>query len=311
MSFDPRRAALLARSAGCSWTGAISHVESTPSTQDLARQAASAGAPEGTTFVADAQTRGRGRQGRPWVAPPGSALLASVLLRPSLAAAQLPPLALVAGLALHDALAPWVDGDLLRIKWPNDLTLLDRKVAGILVEATLRGPCPETVVVGFGVNLLDAPLPPEIAARATSLQRHAAPGVALDRSAALGRILAALQRRIEAYTRGGLAPLLEALRAADGTAGRHVLWREQPAVACGIDEEGCLLLRTPGGLVAASAGEVIFVGGQTSLTMLRAGVGSSMAGCSTRDRDDAAPKRDEPSASAFRAEPGGHDRGSP
>lgn len=280
MSFDPDEAARRARAGGCSWGGAIHHVEDTPSTQDLARKAAADGAPEGTTFVADEQSRGRGRQGRPWVAPRGSALLASVLLRPALTAAQLPPLALVVGLALHDALAPSVQDALLRIKWPNDLTLLDRKVAGVLVEASLRGERPESVIVGFGINLTAASLPPEIEARATCLQRHAAPGSTPGREEALGAILAALQRRVLAYTRHGLGPLLGPLRAADGTAGRHVLWQEQPAVARGIGEDGRLLLETPSGLVAASAGEVLFVGGGTSLTVLPAEVGSSKARCS-------------------------------
>ncbi|MCS6898180.1 MAG: biotin--[acetyl-CoA-carboxylase] ligase [Myxococcales bacterium] len=264
MSFDPQKATCLARAAGCSWPGTVHHITSTSSTQDLARQAASSGAPEGTTFVADSQTQGRGRQGRSWVAPPGSALLASVLLRPPLLAAQLPPLSLVTGLALYDTLAPWVAGAVLRIKWPNDLILQDRKLAGILVEASLRGSHLESIVIGFGINLRDAPLPPEIAHQATSLQRHAIVGAPLDRTVLLGQILASLQQRIDTYVRHGLAPMLGALRTADGAAGRKVLWQGQSTVACGIDEEGRLLLRAPGGMIAASAGEVTFVTEQTS-----------------------------------------------
>lgn len=259
MSFDAALALRHARGAGYTWSGEIVHEEQTPSTQDLAKKAASEGAPQGTVFVADEQTRGRGRQGRPWVAPRGSALLASVLVRPAITAIQLPPLALVVGLALHDALSPEVPEGELRIKWPNDLLLQDRKVAGILVEASIRGDRPESVIIGFGVNLSEAALPPEIEARATSLQRH---GFALSREETLGRILAAIERRTTQYARAGLGPLLTPLRAADGTVGRRVRWQEQEATVHGIGEDGRLLLDTDQGRIAAAAGEVLFLAGE-------------------------------------------------
>lgn len=240
------------------WSGEVHHHERTTSTQDLARQAAAAGAPAGTAFVADEQTQGRGRQGRAWIAPPGSALLASVVLRPRVTAAQLPPLSLVVGLALHDALSPLVTAGALRLKWPNDLTLDGRKLAGVLIESSLRGDRPEAVVSGFGVNIWPSALPPEIAARAACLADHARPGVELSREVVLADALASIARRLAGFERAGLASVLDELRAADATAGRRVIWQEQSALACGIDDQGRLLLDTPGGRVAASAGEVIF-----------------------------------------------------
>lgn len=260
MSFDASAVALRMAALGCPWRAVVGHVEQATSTQDLTRQAASAGAPEGTVFVADEQSQGRGRQGRAWVAPAGSALLASVLLRPAVAAGQLPPLALVVGLALHDALAPRLPPGALGLKWPNDLLIGQKKLVGVLVESSLRGDRTEAVVAGFGVNLLPAALPPEVASRAACLADHALPGAALSREAVLADALAAIQRRVAVFARQGLGPLLADLRAADATAGRRVRWQDRPAVARGIDDQGFLLLETSSGLVAAAAGEVTFEG---------------------------------------------------
>lgn len=254
---NPERVLATLAAHGSRWRGPVVHLATTASTQDVVRQAAAAGAPEGHVAVADEQTHGRGRQGRAWVAPVGSALLASVLLRPAVAASQLPPLALVVGLALHDALAPLVPPGRLRLKWPNDLLLDGRKLAGVLVEASLRGDRPEAVVAGFGINLTPAALPPDVAARAACLAE--ATGSTPERDDILARALVALDRRLATFVRSGLAPLLPDLRSADATHGRRVRWGDHEATAQGIDDEGRLLLDTPTGPVAAVAGEVVFL----------------------------------------------------
>lgn len=259
MTFAAATVQLRLAALGCPWRAAVHHVDVTASTQDLARAAAAERAPEGTTFVADEQTHGRGRQGRSWVAPRGSALLTSVLLRPALRPPQLPPLALVVGLALHDALAPRLTPGALLLKWPNDLTLHRRKVGGVLVEASMRGERVESVVVGFGLNLTAASLPPAIASAADCLQAHALPGADLSREDVLASSLAAIERRTTQLVRQGLGALLSELRAADGTAGRSVRWQEQQGVARGIDDEGRLRIETDTGTVAAAAGEVVFL----------------------------------------------------
>ena len=115
------------------------HLRSTSSTNDRARELAAAGAPHGTLVTAGMQTAGRGRQGRTWTAPPGTALLASLVLR---ASDGLLPLR--AGLAVAD-----VAGDEARVKWPNDVLVAGRKVAGILAEAR---PQEGWTVLGIGVN---------------------------------------------------------------------------------------------------------------------------------------------------------------
>ena len=136
------------------------------STNRYLLECAAAGAGEGMVAVADEQTAGRGRLGRTWVAPPGSALLVSVLLRPQLAPERVHLLTLASALALIDAL-PGTDA---RLKWPNDVVVDDRKLAGILAEANGRG----AIVVGMGVNVRSDGLAPEVRgmAAACDVDRH-------------------------------------------------------------------------------------------------------------------------------------------
>ena len=253
---DPLRIAALLQARGSGWGGPARWVASTASTQDDARQAAAQGVPEGAVFVADEQTRGRGRQGRSWITPPGAALLASVVLRPGLDAPRLPPLALVVGLAVRDAAARRVPGVLVSIKWPNDLLIEGRKLAGVLVEASIRGDRVEAAIAGFGVNLREAALPPEIAARATCLEHHGATD--LDAPSLLVDILVALESRLRLFVRSGLGPLLPELRAFDGARGRLVRGIEGVGIASGIADDGRLLVALPQGTVAVAAGEVSF-----------------------------------------------------
>ena len=127
-------------------------------------------------IAADAQTAGRGRLGRSWHSPPGDNLYLSLLLRPSRAPAEIPPLTLLAGAAVADAVAAL--GLSPRLKWPNDVQLVDRaldggarrrKLAGILTEMVTAGAAVEHVVVGIGINVNGTDFPPDIADRATSV----------------------------------------------------------------------------------------------------------------------------------------------
>jgi BirA family transcriptional regulator, biotin operon repressor / biotin---[acetyl-CoA-carboxylase] ligase len=131
---------------------------------------AAAGAPEWTVLVAGHQTEGRGRLGRSWVAPPGTSLIVSVLLRPRLDPATAPMLTLAAGLALAEACRSATGLD-VGCKWPNDLVVGDRKLAGILAEASVEGGRLEHVVVGAGLNVLQRreDFPAELQGSATSV----------------------------------------------------------------------------------------------------------------------------------------------
>ena len=182
-----------------------SHAE-VGSTNDLLRERANAGEPEGLVVRADVQTRGRGRFGRDWSSPRGN-LYASILLRPACTLAEAATLSLVVSLAVAEALDPVVgEPSRLRLKWPNDVLLDGRKLAGILLEGADDGRgAVAWIVVGCGLNL--AWRPPELD-QAVSLVE--ATGRALEPTAFLERLVPVLTSRLEAWRRHGFAGLREA-----------------------------------------------------------------------------------------------------
>jgi BirA family transcriptional regulator, biotin operon repressor / biotin---[acetyl-CoA-carboxylase] ligase len=213
------------------------HLRETDSTNDRARELATAGAPHGALVTAAAQSAGRGRQGRTWSAPPGHALLMSVVLRE-----PHPLLPLAAAVAVAAAA-----GDDARIKWPNDVLVEDRKVAGILAEGR---PQEGWAVLGIGVNVAVRvrDLPAELHATAGTLGRGPA-----DVEPFLTSLLAELERAL------ALAPerMLESWRSRDALLGRPVRWSGGEGTAAGIDGEGRLVVELAGGgRTALDAGEV-------------------------------------------------------
>jgi BirA family biotin operon repressor/biotin-[acetyl-CoA-carboxylase] ligase len=221
------------------------HHRLTDSTNQRAKELADAGAPHGTLVTADEQTAGRGRQGRSWVAPPGSAVLISVIVRDLDEPGALLPLA--AALAVADA-AEACAPVRCAIKWPNDVWIERRKLSGILVEGR---PAAGWAVVGIGLNVLTAEdeFPEELRATATSL--HAAGGDATV-SATLETLLGALHRWLTAEP----AEILAAYRERDALLGERIKWADGEGVAAGIDDSGSLLVDTDSGRVALGAGEV-------------------------------------------------------
>lgn len=211
----------------------------TGSTNDDALAAARAGAPHGSVFVADEQTAGRGRRGHTWHAARGESLLFSVLLRPSLELSRTSALTLAVGLALRDAVAPLIATS-PELKWPNDLLVLGKKLAGILVESQLQGQRLESVVVGVGLNVATRDFPAEIAATATSLALLGA--TRLSREALLFDVLEAISARVSAYEATGVAGILSELNAADALRGRRVRVDGVTGFARGLDEQGRLLI---------------------------------------------------------------------
>jgi BirA family transcriptional regulator, biotin operon repressor / biotin---[acetyl-CoA-carboxylase] ligase len=208
------------------------HWRRTDSTNERARALAAGGAPHGTLVTAHEQTAGRGRQGREWIAPPGAALLMSVVMREL---SELLPLA--AALAVCDALA--LDA---AIKWPNDVQVDGEKLAGILVEGR---PQEGWAVLGIGLNVSAAP--PGVGA--TSL---AARGVDTSVDELLGALVPALDRRLSEDA----STVLGAWRERDALRGKQVRWREGSGTAAGIDDSGALLVETEAGRVTLDAGEV-------------------------------------------------------
>jgi BirA family biotin operon repressor/biotin-[acetyl-CoA-carboxylase] ligase len=213
------------------------HLRETTSTNEVARGLAAAGAPHGTLVTAAHQTAGRGRQGRTWTAPAGQTLLLSLVLRDAD-----PLLPLRAGLAVAD-----LAGAAARVKWPNDVLLEGRKVAGVLVEGR---PQEGWTVVGIGVNVaLDlAAMPEELRATAGSLGRPVH-----ELGLALGELLGHLERRLGEPA----GEAVGALRERDALLGRAVSWAGGSGTGAGIDERGCLRVRLVDGRhVLLDAGEV-------------------------------------------------------
>lgn len=220
------------------------------STNDEAHRAAKAGAPHGATWLAEQQTAGRGRRGRIWLSAPGESLLFSTLLRLRCAPTQLPRIALVAGLAVRDAAARAAPNATISIKWPNDVVAGDRKLAGILAEASTVGSRVEAVVVGIGINVHTRSFPREIADRATSVALLGGGGAPPDRAELFADVLASLDRDLHVVAERGLGLLQARLEAADVLRGRRVRCEGgTEGVAAGIDDEGRLLVEDDRGHV--------------------------------------------------------------
>lgn len=238
------------------------HYDEIGSTNDEALSAARDGAAHGSLFVAEAQSAGRGRRGRSWSSRPGEDLLVSVLLRPNLAPTTASRLTLAVGLALRDGVARWL-AEAPRIKWPNDVLVAQRKLAGILVESQLSGGRLECVVVGVGLNVLSTEFDPELAHSATSLAlcTAAADAPPLGREQVLAAVLVQLERRLLSFELGGLDPMLDELRAHDALLGKQVAIEGTQGIARGIDQGGALVIElSDGQLVRRENGTVTLIG---------------------------------------------------
>jgi len=236
--------------------------DSLGSTNDEALSLAAKGAPEGTLVAADRQTAGRGRLGRPWTSPPSVGLYASLLLRPPLGRGELTLLPLLAGVAVAEAIQQTADCEAL-LKWPNDVLIGGRKVAGILVEAEMSEDSRAVVVAGLGVNVSTAAgdLPPRVLYPATSLLIET--GRRIDRETLLDVWRTRFAAAYRQWLSGDATPLLDRWKALHAMQGRTIMVAGADGVTVegigeGIDEQGALLLRTAAGtLTRVVAGDVL------------------------------------------------------
>ena len=243
----------------------VIYYETVGSTNDIAKQLAEAGEPEGTVVIADEQTAGRGRMARTWIAPARSSILMSLILRPPLAPPQLARATMAVALGACDAIRSETHLDAM-LKWPNDILLNDNprkdrgagKCAGILAEANILGDQIEYVIVGLGVNVnFSAKSVDGIPLEATTIADE------LGRSFPRIQLVQAILRAVESYylrlKRGDnlhgewaarLATLHQSVRA-------QTPWGEEIGVAEDVDENGALLLRRADGTtVRLIAGDV-------------------------------------------------------
>ena len=206
--------------------------------------------PEGAIATTDHQTAGRGRLGRRWIEAPGTSVIVSVLLRPP-ADRRAPELSLVAAVAVALALDDATGRTSAQIKWPNDLLVEGRKVAGILAE--MRG---VAVVLGIGINVNQTAdeLPEDTKVEAASLR--SLDGVVRDRESVLGALLRHLERLYAEWRVSGLESLHPELDERDYLRGRRLRAGETAGVAAGIDQHGRLRIETPTGPVLVESGEI-------------------------------------------------------
>ena len=217
------------------------------STNDEARQLARQRAPEGTLVVAETQRAGRGRRGRTWHSPRGTGLWCSLLAYPH---PQTPlgfitllfGVAIVRAIRLHCSVCA-------TLKWPNDILLDGRKLAGILCELHVAADGPPALVAGFGINVNQADFPPELQSSATSIYLHT--GYKVQRSALLKRILREIEQDYLCAAAGGEDLILDQARKFSSTLGRSVRVktddREIRGCAADLDPSGALILTEEGG----------------------------------------------------------------
>lgn len=222
------------------------HFRVCESTNDLAKQKAEAGAPHGLTITADAQTAGRGRQGRSWVAPPRSSLLMSILARPVTDHHKLAPLA--AALAVAETAEALADRP-AKIKWPNDVWIEGLKVSGILVEARPDHNADRSwliVGIGFNTSVKLEDMPEELQQTATTL------GLPMGTDA-----LTPLVARLDHWLGSDAVDVVGAWRERDALHGRGISWADGAGTAAGVDEQGNLVVELADGTTTTlTAGEV-------------------------------------------------------
>jgi BirA family biotin operon repressor/biotin-[acetyl-CoA-carboxylase] ligase len=229
--------------------------EALSSTMDEAARAAECGAPEGCVVIAERQTAGRGRRGRAWSSPAGAGLYFTYLARPARHASLV---TLAAGVAVREGVER-ATGAPTHLKWPNDVMVGQRKLAGVLAEGVGVGTPAATVTIGVGVNLRPAAYPPDVAARATNLEAEL--GRPIGAAVVLVEILEHLADRLRVLDDNRPGDILQAWRLASPWAvGTRVTWsdaaRARAGVTAGIDDSGALLVQTASGIERVIAGEL-------------------------------------------------------
>jgi len=242
-AFDAPRFEQLAAARNLTLGRSVVYYPTIASTSDVAMRLCAEGAPHGQLVIADHQTRGRGRHGNVWLSPgPCENLLFSLVLRLEHVQEAPSNFTLALGLAMRDALQPWLDDDVC-IKWVNDILVQDKKLAGILVECQSSSNHHSALVAGIGLNVNMVHLPLPIRSLATSLALLDCP--VLDRELILADILKSIENRVAVWQTQGLEAMVNELSRCDALYGRQVTIEGVKGQAMGIDATGALLLKTP------------------------------------------------------------------
>jgi len=222
----------------------------TDSTNLRAEHIANEGAPEGTVVIAETQSQGRGRRGRRWFSPPGEGIYVSIILRPRVSPHEAPKLTVMASVAVADTLLSMMPLD-VAIKWPNDILINTKKVAGILTEISAEMDRVHYVIIGIGVNV-NTPydvFPPDIRDTATSIFMET--GNACPRVKFLRSFLEVLESYYETFKREGFDPVMHRWKELTNVIGKQItvdlIDHAYTGVVLDIDDDGFLLLMDSGG----------------------------------------------------------------
>jgi len=239
--------------AAGSASGVIVRLDTVDSTQTVAFALAERGAADRTVVVADQQAAGRGRRGRIWQTPPRTSLLASILIRsrlPQTLLATLSPTTAVATAEALSRVAPLAP----RLKWPNDVLVGGRKIAGILLESRSMASAEPILVIGVGINLGQREFPLELAGRATSVALET--GHPVDRDTLLAALLEEFDTWRARLEGEGFGAVRERWKSLSDTIGRHVTVDGISGTATDLDGDGALLIDAGNGVRRVIAGEI-------------------------------------------------------
>ena len=209
--------------------------------------------PEGSVFIAEVQTHGKGSRGRGWVSPRGTGIWHTILLKPDISPLEVSQITLVAGLAVCKAIG--LDA---KIKWPNDIVIGDRKVCGILTEMSAEMDMVNYVVCGIGINVNTESFDKEIEHRATSMYIES--GIKYHRDEIISRLLNEFEHYYKKFLGGGLGAILDEYKKHCVTIGRDVsvIFKKETVTgkAVDVDENGALVVDTASGIIRVTSGEV-------------------------------------------------------
>jgi BirA family biotin operon repressor/biotin-[acetyl-CoA-carboxylase] ligase len=251
MSTDLERARVEALLTTSRLGRSLAIAQSTGSTNDDARTAIRAGAADGHVVVAESQTAGRGSRGRSWVSPAGTDIYMSVVAKLSVTPERLPPLTLVVGLAVVEALDPLLAGRAL-VKWPNDVWVAGRKIVGILVEGASTGTHVEPLVIGIGINVNRREFPAGLDVPPSSLALEL--GQDVDRARVLASVLNRLEVWLDRFQAEGPGAAIDAINERLALRGERARVDQLEGTVLRVAASGALQLDTDTGVRELVAG---------------------------------------------------------
>ncbi|SKB00573.1 BirA family transcriptional regulator, biotin operon repressor / biotin-[acetyl-CoA-carboxylase] ligase [Caloramator quimbayensis] len=240
----------------------IIYLDKATSTNDIAKEMAEKGVPDGLIVIAEEQTKGRGRMGRKWITGKGEALAVSILLRPDIEPNLCPSITSLIALSSVKAIRKVTGFDIM-IKWPNDLVLNNRKLGGILTEMTMEGMKVKYIIIGLGLNINQEDFDEDIKNIAVSLKSFS--GENFNRRIILSEILNFFERDYEYFKRFGLSYFVEDIKKYSIIFGKEISvidgYKSVDGTVVDIDKEGGLILKTSdGNLKRIISGDVIMEG---------------------------------------------------